>query len=52
VRAVTLEQWRERFVLRYGSEGDGKRKADTVRKAFRRAHEKRLEAETVGVSDT
>ncbi len=48
---VTLEQWRERFRLRYGVEADsGKRDADAVRKALQRSREALLKAGAIGIS--
>jgi len=53
VRAVTLDQWRERFRLRYGSdtESGDRRGSSAVRTAFHRAREQLAKAEAVGVSD-
>lgn len=51
VRAVTLDQWRDRFALRYGSDDEGgKRDGSAVRKAFQRAREALLGSEVVGIS--
>lgn len=51
VRAVKIDQWRERFYLRHGSEGDTSRGNDALRKAFLRARGDLLKAEAVGISD-
>jgi KaiC/GvpD/RAD55 family RecA-like ATPase len=49
VQAVTINRWRSRFVVRYGS--DGERKADAVGKAFRRAKDQLLAREKIVISD-
>lgn len=51
VKAVKIEQWRERFYLRHGSEGDTARGKEALRKAFQRARGDLLKAEAVGISD-
>jgi KaiC/GvpD/RAD55 family RecA-like ATPase len=51
VRATKIEDWRARFVLRYGSDADGKRDSAAVRQAFRRAKDVLLKAQAVGISD-
>lgn len=50
VTAVTLEQWRARFRLRYGSDGEDL-KADTLKKAFKRAKADLLGRSLIGISD-
>ena len=47
-RAVTLEQWRERFNLRYGSDSDS---STPARKAFYQARENLLSAGAIAISD-
>lgn len=49
VRAVTLEEWRERFRLRYGQ--DRERQGEAVKKAFLRAKEGLLKSTSIGISD-
>lgn len=49
VQAVALEQWRERFKLRYGQ--DKEREGDAVRKAFLRAKDGLLKGPVIGISD-
>jgi len=49
VRGCRLEEWRNQFRIRYGT--DGGRDTDAVRKAFIRAREQLAKAETIGVSD-
>jgi hypothetical protein len=49
VKAARIEDWRARFVLRYGS--DGERDGATVRQAFRRAKDSLLKVLAVGISD-
>ena len=49
VRAVQLEQWRERFKLRYGQ--DKEREGEAVRKAFLRAKDGLLKGPVIGISD-
>ncbi|MEO8718914.1 MAG: AAA family ATPase [Burkholderiales bacterium] len=51
VRAVKLDEWRTRFRLRYGTDGEGKRAQDAIRQAFGRAREQLLKAGKVGISD-
>jgi phage/plasmid primase-like uncharacterized protein/KaiC/GvpD/RAD55 family RecA-like ATPase len=51
VRGVAIEQWRDRFSLRYGSEGDDRRASEAVKKAFQRGREALLKAGVVGISD-
>jgi hypothetical protein len=52
VHAVTLERWRERFKLRYGSDpGGDQRRAGTTRQAFLRAREHLATANAVEVCD-
>ena len=52
VKAVMLEQWRARFAIRYGSEGDGgKRDGDAVRKAFQRGREALLKTSAICIID-
>lgn len=52
VCGVTIEQWRVRFKLRYGSDGDGEqRDHESVKKAFQRGREALLKAGSVGISD-
>ncbi len=51
VKAVTLEQWRARFLLRYGSDGDGERGSSAVRKAFVRGREALMKAGSITISD-
>jgi hypothetical protein len=46
VRAVTLQQWRDRFSLRFGSDGE-----TPSRNAFYRARETLLGAGAIGISD-
>lgn len=48
-RAAKIEDWRARFVLRYGS--DGEREGATVRQAFRRAKDSLFKVRAVGISD-
>lgn len=50
VRAVKLDDWRTRFRLRYGSDGEGQRDQDAIRQAFKRAREQLLKAGKVGIS--
>ncbi len=47
VRAVKLEQWRERFKLKYGEDADPKTRA----KAFWRCKDALLSAGAIGISD-
>jgi hypothetical protein len=49
VRSVTLDQWRERFVLRYGREHD--RNSTATRQAFGRGKEALLKSEHIAISD-
>lgn len=52
VRAVQIERWRARFVLRYGAEGSGtERKTSTVTKGFNRGKEALLKRGLVAISD-
>lgn len=46
VKAVTLSQWRERFELRYGTDG-----TTPARQAFYRAREALLASRFIGISD-
>jgi KaiC/GvpD/RAD55 family RecA-like ATPase len=47
---VRIDEWRERFALRYGS--DGKRDEEAVRKAFRRGKERlQGDPQRVGISE-
>lgn len=51
VRAVDIGRWRQRFRLRYGQDGEGdERDAETIRKAFQRAHEHLAQVGAVEVS--
>ena len=49
VRAVTLEEWRERFKLRYGQ--DHERQGEAVKKGFLRGKEGLLKSALIGISD-
>lgn len=49
VRSVTLDQWRERFVLRYGQ--DRERNSTATRQAFGRGKEGLLKTERISISD-
>jgi len=51
VRAATIEAWRSRFGVRYGSDGDDQRDASAVRKAFQRGREALLKAGCITISD-
>lgn len=52
VHAVTLEQWRERFRIRYGSDPDGEQRGKrTVNLAFQRGREQLAKADAVAISD-
>jgi hypothetical protein len=48
VKAATLEQWRSRFQLRYGSDERG---GSAVRKAFLRAREALLKVSAIRIAD-
>lgn len=51
-RAVTLDQWRAQFRLRYGTDSDGAdRDREAIKKAFARAREQLAGAEAIGISD-
>jgi hypothetical protein len=50
VRAVTLDQWRIQFRLRYGTDGEV-RGGSAVRTAFHRAREQLAKFDEIGVSD-
>ncbi len=51
VRAVTMEAWRSRFAIRYGSDGDDRRDASAIRKAFQRGREGLLKACCITISN-
>jgi KaiC/GvpD/RAD55 family RecA-like ATPase len=52
VLSVRLDEWSERFTLRYGSDLDGKgRSGDATRKAFKRGKESLLGAGLITISD-
>lgn len=52
VSAVTIDAWRTRFRLRYGTDQEGEdRGGDAVKKAFRRAREQLAQGNLIGMSD-
>ncbi|OFZ85784.1 MAG: hypothetical protein A2V78_02465 [Betaproteobacteria bacterium RBG_16_64_18] len=52
VRAVTMDEWRAQFRIRYGTDkAGGERDREAVKRAFTRAREHLAKAEAVGVSD-
>ena len=48
-KAVTLEQWRARFAVRYGT--DGEKGPEAIRKAFTRGREALLKVSAIGICD-
>lgn len=51
VRAVEIDQWRSRFYLRYGNDGDDKPAQTALRQAFKRGREALMKSGDVGISD-
>lgn len=51
VRAVTLEQWRAQFRVRYGSDGDKPRDHEAIKKSFQNGRGHLIKAQIVGLSD-